>query len=130
MFHLPDLPNAGYSSPKQKALSDSIMNFIRQIERDRLRLLTIVSEGRERWRTVAYAIWRGLPVDRDMVDAVYTYLALMAVQPKDQPALLAVVKNSPKFQEALSALMPDIEAQREQMYLLEKWGPNRMPLVS
>ena len=57
MFHLPDLPNVGYATTREKTGSDMIMVFMREVERDRLRLLTIVVEGREKWRKVAAAVF-------------------------------------------------------------------------
>ena len=39
---LPDLPNAGYATLKQKQTSDAICEFMRQTERNRVLLLSIV----------------------------------------------------------------------------------------
>ncbi len=125
MFHLPDLPTAGYATEREKQLTDSTMEFIRQIERDRFRLLTIVLEGRERWRTVAQGIWRGLRVGEhaELLDSIFAYLELMAVPPRVQAALLRAQKNPPKWREIMRFAYQHIEREREQVRLVQKWTP-------
>lgn len=117
MFHLPDLPHVGYATRREKALSDAIMQFMREVERDRMRLLTIVIEGPERWRAIAGEIWRGLRIGQEdgALDAIYTYFVLQAAtsQPALQRALLAAVKNTPKFRELTAKLLPHIERERD-----------------
>lgn len=88
---LPDLPNAGYSSPKQKATSDLVMFWLRDIERDRLHLLQIVVEGPERWRRIAGKAWgldsggRVGAMTTELLDQVFTYMVLLAgVNPGEQ----------------------------------------------
>lgn len=77
---LPDLPTAGYATQKEKAITDAVMFFIRDIERDRLCLLDIVCGGREKFRRVLGKEWRhlGNAVDTDIKDAVFGYLVLLA----------------------------------------------------
>jgi hypothetical protein len=75
---LPDLPNAGYSTAREKALSDEIMFFVRGCERNRLLLLTIVCDGKEKFRPIARKAWSHLRVDTDMADAVFGYLQMLA----------------------------------------------------
>lgn len=123
MFRLPDLPNVGYATRREKALSDAIMTFIRDTERNRLRLLTIVVEGRERWRTVGKAAF-GLKVETDALDAVYDYLTLLAVKPVTQRQLLDVAGKPDLWRMIVAEAMPDIEAQRETVKLLQKWSPH------
>ena len=76
--HLPDLPNAGYSTTREKELSDEIMYFIRETERDRLLMLDIVCNGREKFRRVFLKAFRYLRIDVDLCDAVFGYLVLLA----------------------------------------------------
>lgn len=77
---LPDLPNDGYSTRREKALSDEIMFFIRGCERNRLLLLSIVCGGKEKFRGVTRKAWRHLRMDTDGSDAVFGYLELLAGQ--------------------------------------------------
>jgi hypothetical protein len=76
--HLPDLPDAGYSTYRERVTTDAIMFFMRGVERDRLLLLSIVIDGRERFRRVAGRAWRGLLVNRDILDSIYSYFVLQA----------------------------------------------------
>lgn len=75
---LPDLPNAGYASRRQKETSDAIMFFMRGVERDRFLLLSIVLDGIEKWRRTAGTVWRGLLIDRDILDSIYRYFEMQA----------------------------------------------------
>lgn len=123
-FHLPDLPNAGYATQREKELSDSTMEFIRQIERDRFRLLTIVLEGQDRWRTVAQSVWRGLRIGEtdSLLDDIFKYLELMAVRPGVQRMLLDARHNPTQWRRIMRAVTPRLEHEREQVRLLEKWS--------
>ncbi len=125
MFHLPDLPNAGYSTEREKQLTDATMEFIRQIERDRFRLLTIVLEGREKWRMAAQSIWRGLRIGEhaELLDSIFAYLELMAVPPRVQAALLSAQKNPAKWREIMRFAYQHIERERERVRLVQKWSP-------
>ncbi len=125
---LPDLPNAGYATTREKALSDAVQEFMRGVERDRLRLLTIVIEGKERWRAVAGDIWRGLKIGEEssLLDSIYDYFTLQAAQsqPALQRALLDAAQNPPKWRDLVTKLMPKIETEREYLRLTEKWSPH------
>ncbi len=99
------------------------MLFMRSVERDRFRLLSIVCEGREKWRTVAGNIWRGLRVETDSLDAIFDYFTLQAAKPLDQRDLLAAKNNPAVWRDIVRRIMPDLEAQRENLRLHEKWMP-------
>lgn len=81
---LPDLPNAGYSTERQKATSDLVMFWLRNIERDRLLLLSIVIDGPAKWRKTAGNAWglssagRASAVTTELLDRVFQYMALLA----------------------------------------------------
>lgn len=101
---LPDLPNAGYSTRKERETSDAIMLFMRGVDRERRWLLKIVAGGREEWHKIAGKIWsadssgRGLLIDRDMLDYMFNYFKL---QVGPEPA----------------------EQQLATLDLIEKWSP-------
>lgn len=78
-FQLPDLPDAGYSSRRQKETTDAIMFFLRGVERNRPLLLDLVLGGRAKWRRVAGRVWRGLLIDGDLLNTIYGYMALLAL---------------------------------------------------
>ncbi len=78
LHHLPDLPHAGYSTRRQKETSDAIMFFMRGVERDRMLLLNIVVDGLDKWRKTAGTVWRGLLINRDVLDSIYHYFELQA----------------------------------------------------
>lgn len=81
---LPDLPNAGYSSRKEKTTSDLVMFWLRAIERDRPTLLAIVMEGADKWRRIAGKAWglntggRTGALSTELLDRVYDYMARLA----------------------------------------------------
>jgi hypothetical protein len=122
VFHLPDLPNAGYATARERELSDTICMFMRDIERDRFRLLTIVIDGPDKWRKACSNLWRGLGVETESVDEIYRYFTLQAARPVDQRRLLEAMKNPDKYREVVKDIMPDIEAQRETVRLVQKWS--------
>lgn len=104
------------------------MFFMREIERDRVRLLTVVLEGRERWRKVAGDIWRGLRIgeDHQALDAIYAYFELQACQPHVQRELLANQKNAAKWRDLMTDARADIEAERDALVRLGErkvWMP-------
>jgi hypothetical protein len=104
---LPDLPNAGYSTQREREVSDLMMEFIRQLERDRVVLLSIVVDGPEKWRKVAGGQWRGARMDDDVLNSIYGYLVLLAgVNPRAQLETLLQM--------------------RETQMLQQKWSPWRM----
>ncbi len=87
--HLPDLPDAGYSTRRQKEASDAIMFFMRGVERDRFLLLSIVIDGIDKWRKTAGGVWRGLLIDRDILDSIFRYFVAQAgVNPAQQLLIL------------------------------------------
>lgn len=124
LFHLPDLPNAGYATFREKALSDAVMQFLRTLERDRLRLLTVVLEGPATWRRIAQSIWRGLRIgeDHQLLDEIYKYLELQACPPVIQRQLLDAAQNPAKWRELVDSARPELEKQREGLKLLAKWS--------
>jgi hypothetical protein len=75
---LGDLPDAGYATMRQRQTSDAIMIFMRQAERNRALLLSIVVDGIEKWRKTAGTVWRGLLIDRDLLDSIFRYFVLQA----------------------------------------------------
>lgn len=101
--HLPDIPNAGYSTRRQRETTDAICFFMRGVERKRELLLDIVIDGREKWRGVASRVWRGLLIDKALLDSIYDYFVLQAGK--------------------------DPVAQRETLRLMEKWAPQRQPPI-
>ncbi len=123
MFHLPDLPNVGYATEREKRGSDQIMTFMRDTERNRLLLLTIVLDGREKWRKLAAAVFAaGMNIPTDTLDAVYDYFTLQACPPHVQWELLQHAQNPQKWRELLKDATPQIEEQREGLRLMRKWG--------
>ena len=123
LFRLSDIPDAGYSTHKQKEASDSIMLFMRGCERDRMTLLNIVLGGLPMWRKTARTIWRSLLIDDAILDAIYHYFELQACQPEEQRALLKAEKNPAKWRDIMRAAWPGIEQQREALRVMEKWTP-------
>jgi hypothetical protein len=76
---LPELPNAGYASQRAKFTSDVICNFLRTVERNRPFLLTIVTDGLEKWLRTATRAWRyGMVIDGDILRSVWSYMVRMA----------------------------------------------------
>lgn len=123
MFHLPDLPIVGYATRKEREGTDAIMDFLRKTERNRVLLLQIVVDGRDKWRRMAGDIWRGSAIDMEAVDEVYRYLTLLAAKPHDQRRLLDAMKNGPRYRDIVAEITPEIEAQLEMLKLQEKWRP-------
>lgn len=75
---LGDLPNAGYSTKREKELSDAIMLFMRNIERDRICLLSIVIDGRDKFRSVLLKEYRGLGLADRLCDRIFDYFVQQA----------------------------------------------------
>lgn len=125
-FHLPDLPNAGYSTDREKRLSDAVQEFMREIERDRPRLLAIVVAGKEKWRKVAGDIWRGYRIgeDHQLLDAIFHYFELQACKPRTQQLLLKAHGNPAKWRGIMRLVLPHIELERETLRLTAKWSPH------
>lgn len=125
MFRLPDLPTVGYATRREREGTDAIMLFMRAIERDRLRLLSIVCEGRETWRKHAAAVFgTALNIDTEAVDAIYDYFTLQACRPRTQWLLLKARKNRLVWRTLVSYVMPHLERERENLRLQAKWSVN------
>lgn len=90
---LPDLPEAGYSTSKERQLTDAIMFLIRGIERDRLLLLDCVLAGRNKWRKVFKNSYRYLHADDEFADAIFGYLVLLAGPNPDAQKAQLQLKN-------------------------------------
>lgn len=124
MFHLPDLPDVGYATRREREGTDAIMLFMRNVERNRNRLLTIVIDGREKWRKVARAAFgNAMNVDDEALDAMFDYFTLQAARPKDQRRLLDAKNNPAVWRDIVREILPDIEEQRETVRLVTKWQP-------
>lgn len=93
---LGDLPNAGYSTRREKELTDAIMLFMRNIERDRIVLLSIVIDGRDKFRAVLLKQYRGLGLADRLCDQIFDYFTQQAgkypIQQRD--ALLSMDNRS------------------------------------
>lgn len=112
MFRLPDLPNAGYATMRERAGTDAIMVFMRKVERDRLLLLTIVLDGVKKWHANARsAFGNSLAITDDILNEMFWYFILLAVKPPVQRALLGARGNTLKTRAIIFAAMPDIERQ-------------------
>lgn len=77
-IRLPDLPDAGYATKREKETTDAIMIFLRAVERDRVLLLSIVIDGRDKFRHHALKQWRGLLVNDDIANSMWEWLKLNA----------------------------------------------------
>ncbi len=87
--HLPDLPNAGYATKRQRETSDAVMVFMRAVERDRVLLLSIVVDGLEKWQKTAGTVWKGLLIDREILESIFRYFVDQAgVNPSEQLLIL------------------------------------------
>ena len=75
---LGDLPTDGYSTKRQKELTDAIMLFMRSVERDRPFLLSIVVGGKQKFRHIVLKQWRGLRPADDLADKIFDYFAKQA----------------------------------------------------
>ncbi len=125
MFHLPDLPNVGYATTREKTGSDMIMVFMRAVDRDRMRLLSIVCEGRETWRKNAASVFgRSVSIDTEAIDAMYDYFTLQACRPRTQWLLLKAQKNRMAWRALVAMVMPHLERERERLRLQAKWSVN------
>lgn len=94
---LPDLPDAGYATRRERALTDEIMFFVRGCERNRRLLLTIVWEGREKFRAIGRKAWSHLRVDTDLCDSVYQSLCMTAC-----PDLVVLKRGKPLIDEGVA----------------------------
>ena len=87
---LPDLPNVGYATANEQQISDMIMFFMREVERQRWLLLEIVVHGRQEWIKKARKTWgvRKLLND-DKLGEMWDYFARQA-GPDPQQQLVAL----------------------------------------
>lgn len=118
--HLPDLPDAGYSTRRERALTDAVMFAMRAIERDRLQLLSVVLDGRTKWRTVLRSSWRGLRITNDLADSIYDYLTLQAARPAFQRELLDNAQNPLKWRAIVRLMWADLERQRDGLRAMQQ----------
>lgn len=77
-YRLPDIPDAGYETRRARETTDAIMIFLRAVERDRVLLLSIVIDGKDKFRHHALKQWRGLLVNDDIANSMWEWLALNA----------------------------------------------------
>ncbi len=99
---------------REKRGSDQIMTFMRDIERDRLRLLTIVVEGREKWRTVARQVFgTKMAIDDDALDEMFWYFTLQCARPRTQWAMIKARKSPLVTKAIVRMLQPHIERERD-----------------
>jgi len=92
---LQDIPNVGYSTWKEKQISDAIMYFMRDVERKRPLLLEIVIGGREKWLQTAHKVWgmRAL-LTTDKLDEIFDYFVQQAgPNPTEQLQALADIRK-------------------------------------
>lgn len=123
MFHLPDLPHVGYATERERIGTDQIMTFLRDIERDRLRLLTIVCDGRDKWRRVAREVFgTAMAIDDDALDEMFWYMQLLSARPRGQWALMKARGNALVTRAILRVITPHIEKEREQLRLMRKFA--------
>ena len=119
MFHLPDIPNVGYSTARERFGSDAIMVHMRAVERDRLLLLTIVTEGRDKWREQARkSFGYSLAIPDEILDEIYWYFFLQASRPLTQIAMIQARKRPDITQRIMATVMPHLERERQNLIAL------------
>ena len=74
---LGELPTAGVQTQTEKALSDFVMFHIREVERNRPLLLSIIVHGRRKYRQVLRKQWSWLKPPDELIDATFGYLQLL-----------------------------------------------------
>ena len=91
-----DLPNAGYTTKREKALSDAMMFFLRSFEREqenRALLLMMVIEGYDLFEARMLKAWRAWRVTQDELKAVWAYMLKMSgPNPQEQLGALIAVR--------------------------------------
>lgn len=94
-----DIPDAGYSSRRQKETSDAIMFFLRHLERNRILLLHIVVKGQDEFVKITSRIWRGLLVDKELLQRTYDWLKEQAgFDPEGQLLALQLMQGTQRRQ--------------------------------
>ena len=74
---LGDLPTAGYATRRERLISDGVMIFMRETERDRRRLLAIVIEGYPLFHSRMKRQWSGFG-DPELTRNIYNYFVAQA----------------------------------------------------
>ncbi len=101
---LGDLPDAGYATYRQKQTSDLVMFWLREIERNRFLLLSIVVDGWDKWRKIAGKAWdvnkggRSTAMGTDLLRLVWDYMVKLA---GPNPASQLLILEGMKRREAL-----------------------------
>lgn len=91
---LPDLPDAGYSTRRERTTTDLVMFWLRGIERNRPLLLAIVIDGIDKWRKTAGKAWglssagRATAMSRELLDRVFDYMRMLAGENPAQQLLI------------------------------------------
>ncbi len=75
---LPDIPHDGMQTRREKELHDVIQQFCREMERDRICLLSIVIDGKHKWRKVAKDKCAGLRISDDLCDEIFAWFVAVA----------------------------------------------------
>lgn len=117
LHHLPDIPDAGYASQRQKQASDAIMIFMRKAERNRVLLLSIVVDGIEKWRKTAGSVWRGLLIDREILDSIFRYFVMQAGPNPAQQLLILAGQAKQEMQTRFDKRARTKESLRKEMRL-------------
>lgn len=114
---LPDLPNAGYSTVRERMLSDSVCMIMREMERNRLRLINVVLGGLDRWKRFAMKdLGRELRPDDELLTCMFRHFELWAVADWDlQQKMLRHAKNPDKWRECMREAWPGLLAQRDKL---------------
>ena len=96
--NLGDLPNAGYSTRRERELTDAIMLFMRNMERDRVTLLSIVIDGRDKFRHVLLKEYKGLGLADRLCDRIFDYFVQQAGKyPIQQREALLSMDNRSRY---------------------------------
>ena len=96
--NLGDLPNAGYSTKRERELTDAIMLFMRKVERERIWLLSIVIDGRDKFRHVLLKEYKGLGLADRLCDQIFDYFVQQAGKyPREQRDALLRMDNRSRY---------------------------------
>jgi len=72
------IPSPGMQTRREKELHDAIVQFCREMERDRLCLLSIVIDGKYKWRKVAKDTLKGTRISDELCDEIYDWFCKTA----------------------------------------------------
>lgn len=118
---LPELPNDGYATTREREMSDAMMTIIRGWERDRAGLLLpMVLGGRDKWRHLFIKAYKGIQAGSDQADAVYGYLVLLAAQPYGKRPR---DYSTHELDRLVKDLTPQWEAEKRHLERMERWSP-------